>query len=167
MTVAPTTTTVVVPGSFDPITHGHVDIITRAAALFDRVVVGVLVNPAKAPLFTLEQRVATVKAVAAAIPGVEVQAFEGLLVDFAARCGARAVLRGLRSSVDFEYEWPMARMNRALSPGLETVFLAAAAQWAHVSSSLVREVHALGGDVEPFVPAAVLAHLRRDGSSST
>jgi pantetheine-phosphate adenylyltransferase len=151
--------TAVLPGSFDPITLGHLDVVRRAAMLFDRVVVAVLVNPSKAPLSGLEDRVAMVRDATAEMAGVDVEAFDGLLVEFAARCGARAVVRGLRSGADFDYEWPMARMNRALSPGLDTVYLAAAGEWAHVSSSLVREIHRLGGAIDAFVPPAVVARL--------
>jgi pantetheine-phosphate adenylyltransferase len=160
--------TAVVPGSFDPVTCGHEDVIRRAAALFDHVVVGVLVNPAKTPLIDLPQRVSLITAVVADLPHVRVEVFEGLLVAFAARCGARVVVRGLRTGADFDYEWPMARMNSQLAPGLDTVYLAASAPWAHVSSSLVRDVHRMGGAVDAFVPAVVAAHLRgRDAAVRT
>lgn len=150
----------VVPGSFDPMTHGHLDVITRALELFDRVVVAVLVNPAKAPLLPLDARVAAATAGVAALDRVTVERFDGLLVDFARQCGARAVVRGLRHGGDFEYEAPMARMNRQLAPDIETVLLAASPAWAHVSASLVRDIHRLGGTVEAFVPAAVLPYLQ-------
>lgn len=149
----------IVPGSFDPITNGHLDLVARAAALFDHVIVGVLVNPAKASMLSLDDRVAACTAAVAAWPQVRVESFEGLLVDFAARHEASAVVRGLRTGSDFEYEWPMARMNREMQPQLDTVFLAASPQWAHVSASLVRDIHRLGGAVAGFVPAAVLPFL--------
>ena len=153
--------TALVAGSFDPLTNGHLDIILRAQALFGRVVVAVLVNPGKSPLLALDDRLAIVRACAEGVPGVEVVAFDGLLVDAARRHGATVVVRGLRSVSDYEHEWPMAKMNAALLPGLETVFLSAAAEWAHVSSTLVRQIDAMGGAIETFVPPAVSAHLRR------
>lgn len=149
-----------VAGSFDPLTLGHLDIIVRARRLFDRVVVGVLVNPGKSPLLALDQRLALVRDVVAAHDGIEVHAFEGLLADAARRHDVQTVVRGLRGVSDYEHEWPMAHMNAALLPGLETVYLPASRQWAHISSRLVREIHVLGGPIEAFVPPAVLAHLR-------
>jgi pantetheine-phosphate adenylyltransferase len=157
--------TALVAGSFDPLTNGHLDVIQRARRLFGRVVVAVLVNPGKSPLLTLEERLAIARDCVAGAPGVDVVAFDGLLVDAAHAHGATVVVRGLRSVTDFEHEWPMARMNGTLQPGLETVFLSASPAWAHVSSSLVRQIHLLGGGVEAFVPPAVAAHLasrRRD-----
>ncbi len=151
-----------VAGSFDPITNGHLDIVVRARALTSRVVVAVLVNPGKTPLLSLDDRLATVRAAVAALPGVDVVAFEGLLVDVARAHGATVVVRGVRSVSDYEHEWPMARMNAALLPGLETVLLPAAPEWAHVSSTLVRQIHALGGSIAPFVPEPVWRRLRGD-----
>lgn len=148
-----------VAGSFDPITNGHLDVIQRARRLFGRVVVAVLVNPGKSPMLSLEARLAVVRDSVAGDSGVEVVAFEGLLVDAAAAHGATVVVRGLRSVTDYEHEWPMAKMNAALRPGLETLYLVAAPEWAHVSSSLVRQIHALGGPIAAFVPPAVLSHL--------
>jgi pantetheine-phosphate adenylyltransferase len=148
-----------VAGSFDPLTNGHLDIIARAHGLFASVVVAVLVNPGKAPLLDLDERLALVAASTVHLPRVTVAAFDGLLVDAAARHGATVVVRGLRSVSDYEHEWPMARMNAALSPGLETVYLQAAPQWGHVSSSLVRQIHTLGGAIEAFVPAPVARGL--------
>lgn len=153
--------TALVAGSFDPLTHGHLDIIARARSLFGHVVVAVLVNPGKAPLLSLEERLSIVRDAVAGEVGVDVVSFDGLLVDAARRHGATVVVRGVRSVSDYEHEWPMARMNAALLPGLETVFLAASPAWGHVSSTLVRQIHTLGGSIEPFVPPAVLAHLRR------
>ncbi|WP_291982955.1 pantetheine-phosphate adenylyltransferase [Luteitalea sp.] len=153
--------TALVAGSFDPLTNGHLDVVLRARRLFDRVVVAVLVNPGKSPLLTLDERLALITESVAGAPGIEIVAFDGLLVDAATRHGASVVVRGLRSVTDYEHEWPMARMNAALLPGLETVYLPAAGEFAHVSSSLVRQIHAMGGSIGAFVPPAVLAHLRR------
>jgi pantetheine-phosphate adenylyltransferase len=152
----------VCPGSFDPVTAGHLDVITRAAALFDEVVVAVLTNPAKRPAFSVQDRVAMLtEALAgqAGADGVRVQAAPGgLLVDFCRSVGATAVVKGVRSATDVEHESPMAQMNRHLS-GLETVLLVADPRWAHVSSSLVKEVARLGGDVTGLVPPGVLRRL--------
>ena len=153
--------TALVAGSFDPLTNGHLDVIQRARRLFGRVVVAVLVNPGKAPLLTLDERLAIIRDSLAKTTGVDVVAFDGLLVDVALAHGATVVVRGLRSVTDFEHEWPMARMNAALLPGLETLYVSASPAWAHVSSSLVRQIHLLGGSIEDFVPAAVVAHLAR------
>jgi len=150
-----------VAGSFDPITNGHLDVIERAQRLFGRVVVAVLVNPGKSPMLSLDERLAVVRDAVSRNPGVDVVAFEGLLVDAAAAHGATVVVRGLRSVTDYEHEWPMAKMNATLRPGLETVYLMAAPEWAHVSSSLVRQIHAMGGPIAAFVPPAVLTHLTR------
>ena len=153
--------TALVAGSFDPITNGHLDVIRRARDLFPRVVVAVLVNPGKSPLLDLESRLSVARAALGAADGIDVVKFDGLLVDIARVHGATVVVRGLRSVSDYEHEWPMARMNAALLPGLETVFLAASPAWGHVSSSLVRQIHTLGGAIDPFVPPAVVDHLRR------
>jgi pantetheine-phosphate adenylyltransferase len=153
--------TALVAGSFDPITNGHVDVIQRARHLFDRVVVAVLVNPGKSPMLTLDERLAVIRDSLAGRAGIDVVAFDGLLVEAAAVHKATVVVRGLRSVTDFEHEWPMARMNAALLPGLETVYVSASPEWAHVSSSLVRQIHALGGSIAAFVPPAVIAHLGR------
>jgi pantetheine-phosphate adenylyltransferase len=148
------------PGSFDPPTNGHVDMVQRAARLFDRVVVAVLVNVQKTPLFTADERVALLREVLADVPGVEVDTFDGLLVDYAARRGAAAIVRGLRAVSDFEYEYQMALMNRRLDGRVETVFMMPAEQYAYTSSRLVKEVFMLGGSVQGLVPAAVEARLR-------
>lgn len=150
----------VCPGSFDPVTNGHLDVIERAAGLFDEVVVAVLHNPVKQGSFTPEQRMAFVReSVGPELP-VQVQAFAGrLLVDVCREVGAQAIVKGLRGGTDFAYEVPMALMNRHLS-GVETVFLTGAPEWGHVSSSLVKEVAAGGGDVSGLVPASVLHALR-------
>ncbi len=156
------TRTVVYPGTFDPVTRGHEDLVARACRLFDRVVLGIARNPGKQPHFSIEERVRLAEAVFADNPQVEVAAFDGLLVEFTRAQGARAILRGLRAVSDFEYEFQLASMNRRLAPELETLFLTPAEEYAFVSSSLVREIAALGGDVSHFVHPAVEAALRRD-----
>jgi pantetheine-phosphate adenylyltransferase len=154
------------PGSFDPLTNGHVDIILRSAQLFERVLVAVLVNPAKAPLFTPEERVAIIGDVFREYPNVEADTFDGLLVAYARRRRASAIVRGLRAVSDFEYEFQMALMNRHLEPSLETVFMMPAEQYTYLSSRLIKEVFMLGGDVHGLVPAVVEARMRqrRDGT---
>jgi pantetheine-phosphate adenylyltransferase len=150
----------VYPGTFDPITNGHVDLVQRATRLFDRVVVAVAANADKTPVFPLEERVALAAAVLSDSPTVEVCSFDCLLVDFMRRRSAQVILRGLRAVSDFEYEFQLASMNRQLAPDVETMFLTPAEQFAFVSSSLVREVASLGGDVSAFVPDKVMAVLR-------
>ena len=152
--------TAVYPGTFNPITNGHTDLVQRAARLFDRVIVAIAANPGKAPAFPLEQRVDLAREVLAGLPNVEVCSFDNLLVDFVRQRGAAVILRGLRAVSDFEYEFQLASMNRQLAPDIETVFLTPAEQYAFVSSSLVREIAALGGDVSPFVHARVVAALK-------
>ena len=148
------------PGSFDPLTNGHVDIIRRGARLFDRIVVGVLINLEKAPLFTVPERVAIAREVFRDLPNVEVDTFDGLLVDYARRKGANVIVRGLRAISDFEYEMQMALMNRRLNPEVETVFMMPAEPYTYVSSRLVKEIVALGGTVHGLVPDTVEARLR-------
>jgi len=157
---APPVRIAVYPGSFDPITKGHEDLIRRSLAFVDRVVVAVAVNVAKQPLFTLEERVGLIRETVR-LPGVEVQSFEGLLVEFARRIGASVIVRGLRAVSDFEYEFQMALMNRNLDPKLETVFLVPAFDLTYLSSSLVREVARFGGDVSQLVHPAVHQALKR------
>ena len=152
--------TAIFPGSFDPITNGHVDIIRKALHLFDRVVVGVLVNQAKQPTFTPEQRVAIIREVFSGEAAVEVDTFAGLLVDYARRRHAAAIVRGLRAASDFEYEMQMAHMNRHLAPDVETVFLMPDEAHTFLSSRLFKEVFSLGGAVGAFVPAAVERRLK-------
>jgi pantetheine-phosphate adenylyltransferase len=151
--------TALCPGTFDPVTNGHLDIIERVARRFDALVVGVLDNPAKQPLFGVEERVSLLKEVTQGLANVEVDAFSGLLVDYARGRGADVVVKGLRAVSDFEYEIQMAQMNRSLS-GLETLFVTAAPQWSFLSSSLVKEVASFGGDVADLVPAVVAERLR-------
>ncbi|PYO66000.1 MAG: pantetheine-phosphate adenylyltransferase [Gemmatimonadetes bacterium] len=150
----------VYPGSFDPITRGHEDLIRRAFTFADRVVVAVAVNAAKQPLFTLAERVALIQQ-AVATPHVDVRSFEGLLAEFARSVGASVIVRGLRAVSDFEYEFQMALMNRNLAPGIETVFLVPAFDLTYLSSSLVREVARFGGDVSQLVHPAVQQALHQ------
>ncbi len=149
----------VCPGSFDPITRGHVDIIERASRQFGTVVVAIGANMSKSGLFTPAERVEMVGQVCSDLPGVEVSLFDGLLVDFCRTVRADCIVKGLRSAADFDYELPMARMNQRLT-GIETVFVAAAPEWSFVSSSLVREVATLGGDIAPYLPDGVLEPTR-------
>ena len=149
----------VYPGSFDPLTSGHVDIIRRGARLFDRIIVAILLNAEKAPLFTPAERVALIREVFRDTPTVEADTFEGLLVDYARAQKASVIVRGLRAVSDFEYEMQMALMNRHLYPDVETVFMMPAEQYTYVSSRLVKEVASLGGSVSGLVPDAVEARL--------
>ena len=158
---APTGRLAVFPGSFDPLTNGHVDIILRSAHLFERIVVAVLVNAEKQPLFTPEERVTIIRDVFREYPNVEVDTFNGLLVDYARNRRASAIVRGLRAVSDFEYEFQMALMNRHLEPTLETVFMMPAEQYTYLSSRLIKEVFMLGGEVKGLVPPAVELWLRR------
>src|SRR5262245_19861008 len=153
-------TLAVYPGSFDPLTNGHVDIITRGARLFDRIVVAILVNAEKNPLFTMDERVEIARAVFKAHPNVEVDTFEGLLVDYMERRQAQVIVRGLRAISDFEFEFQMALMNRRLKPQIETVFMMPAEQYTYISSRLIKEVFSLGGRVEGLVPELVEKRLR-------
>jgi len=150
-----------VPGSFDPLTNGHVDIVLRSVHLFERVVVAVLVNPDKRPLFTPDERVTIIREVFREYPNVEVEAFDGLLVEYARRKRASAIVRGLRAVSDFEHEFQMALMNRHLEPTLETVFMMPAEQYTYLSSRLIKEVFSLGGDVQGLVPSPVERWMRR------
>ncbi|MGH9867524.1 MAG: pantetheine-phosphate adenylyltransferase [Candidatus Polarisedimenticolia bacterium] len=145
----------VYPGTFDPVTNGHLDIIERVSRLFDRVDVAILENVEKQPLFTLEERVALIRESVSAWPQVTVSTFSGLLVDYARRCRAHAIVRGLRAISDFEYEFQMALMNRRLDPEVETVFMMPAETYSYLSSRLVKEVASLGGDVTGLVPPPV------------
>ena len=149
----------VCPGSFDPLTMGHVDIIERAARLYDRIIVAVLVNPNKRPLFSVGERLEIIREVFAG-GNVEADTFEGLLVDYAREKGASVIVRGLRAISDFEYESQMALMNRHLSPNLETTFLVPAEQYTYISSTLIKEVFSLGGSIDGLVPPVVEARLK-------
>jgi pantetheine-phosphate adenylyltransferase len=153
-------TIAIYPGSFDPLTNGHVDIIRRGSRVFDRIVVGILHNLDKSPLFTVAERVDIAREVFAGASNVEVDTFDGLLVEYARRKGASVIVRGLRAISDFEYEMQMALMNRHLNPHVETVFMMPAEPYTYVSSRLVKEVVALGGSVHGLVPEIVEARLR-------
>ena len=148
------------PGSFDPLTNGHVDIIHRGARLFDRIVVAVLINMEKAPLFTVQERVDIAREAFRAHANVEVDTFDGLLVDYARKRGAGVIVKGLRAVSDFEFEMQMALMNRRLNPEVETVFMMPTQPYTYVSSRLVKEVVALGGSVHGLVPESVEKRLR-------
>jgi pantetheine-phosphate adenylyltransferase len=151
---------VIYPGSFDPITNGHLDVINRAATLFDEVVVAIAFNEQKQSLFTAEERLALIREVSGAMPNVRIAQFEGLLMDFARKEGATAVVRGLRAVSDFEFEFQMALMNRKLEPQIETIFLMPAEKYTYLSSRIVKEIARLGGDVGAFVPVSVAKALR-------
>jgi len=151
----------VYPGTFDPITNGHIDILTRGGRMFDRIIVAILRNPDKDPLFPLEERAEILKAVVSRWSNVEVESFDGLLVDFARKRGAQVIVRGLRALSDFEYEFQMTLMNQRLEPGIQTVFMMPSEAYSYVSSRLVKEVARLGGDVTGLVPAEVVARLKK------
>ena len=151
----------VYPGTFDPVTHGHLDLVDRARTRFDRLIVAILGNEEKQPMFTIAEREAFLREAVAAWPDVEVDTFDGLLVDYARRVGATVILRGLRAVSDFEFELQMAMMNRRLAPELETVFLMPSETYSYVSSRLVREVTRLGGNVDGLVPEVVAKALAR------
>jgi pantetheine-phosphate adenylyltransferase len=153
-------TLAIYPGSFDPLTNGHVDIITRGARLFDRIVVAMLVNAEKKPLFTMEERIEIARQVFRNMPNVEVDTFDGLLVDYVERRKAQVIVRGLRAVSDFEFEFQMALMNRRLNGKIETVFMMPAEQYTYISSRLIKEVFSLGGRVHGLVPDEVEARLR-------
>jgi pantetheine-phosphate adenylyltransferase len=148
------------PGTFDPPTNGHVDLIQRGSKLFDRLVVAVLNNPGKNPLFTVAERVEMLQEATSALGNVTVATFDGLMVEFARQQGASAVLRGIRAISDYEYEFQMALMNRRLAPEIETVFLQPAGRYSFVSSRMLKEVFSFGGDVTGLVPPNVLRRLR-------
>ena len=151
--------TIVYPGTFDPITNGHIDLVERASKLFGKVVIGIASNRQKSPLFTIEERIQLAKECLKHIPNVEIYGFNSLLVDFVEQCNADAIMRGLRAVSDFEYEFQMANMNRALSPEIESIFLTPSEKFSYISSSLVREISSLKGDVSQFVPANVAEAL--------
>jgi pantetheine-phosphate adenylyltransferase len=154
-------TVAIYPGSFDPVTNGHLDLIERASKLFGRLVVAILLNPEKdGPFFPVPERVEMLKEVVGHLPNVEVDTFKGLLVDYARRKDARVIVRGIRAVSDYEYELQMALMNRQLAPGLETVFMLPAQAYSYLSSHLVREVASLGGSIKELVPPTVEARIR-------
>ena len=147
--------TAIYPGSFDPVTYGHVDIIKRAANIFDKLIVAVLVNMDKKPWFTIEERTLLLKKATEGIENVEIVGFDGLLVDFAASHNAEVIVKGLRAVSDFEYEFQQALTNHKLNPGIETLFLTTSAENMYLSSSIVKQVGLLGGDISPFIPECV------------
>jgi len=151
----------VYPGTFDPLTRGHQDIISRAAALFDELIIGVLFNSAKTPLFSVEERVKMLEKATEDIPNVQVRPFGGLSVDFARSCKANVIVRGLRLITDFEYELQMAQTNRKLAPDVDTTFLYTSLQYSYLSSTTVKEVASFGGDISEFVPAFVEEAIRQ------
>ena len=150
----------VYPGSFDPATYGHIDIIQRAGRLFDEIIVGVLNNSAKSPLFSGEERVNILKRVTEDVPNVQIKAFSGLAVNFARDCGAQVIVRGLRAVTDFEYELQMAQTNRVLAPDIDTMFLTTSLEYAYLSSTIVKEVNTFQGDISKFVPPFVAEVLQ-------
>jgi pantetheine-phosphate adenylyltransferase len=160
-------TLAVYPGSFDPLTNGHVDIISRGARLFDRIIVAILVNAEKSPLFTMDERVEITRSVFKTQQNVEVDTFDGLLVDYVERRDAQVIVRGLRAVSDFEFEFQMALMNQRLKPKIETVFMMPAEQYTYISSRLIKEVFSLGGRVEGLVPELVEQRLRGKGLKRT
>jgi pantetheine-phosphate adenylyltransferase len=160
-------TLAVYPGSFDPLTNGHVDIITRGARLFDRIIVAVLINAEKSPLFSLDERVEIARGVFEGVANVEVDMFDGLLVDYVERRNAQVIVRGLRAVSDFEFEFQMALMNQRLNGKIDTIFMMPAEQYTYTSSRLIKEVFRLGGQVRGLVPDMVEDRLRRKVAART
>ncbi|MDN0123473.1 pantetheine-phosphate adenylyltransferase [Yersinia aleksiciae] len=153
------TTKAIYPGTFDPMTNGHLDLVTRASAMFSHVILAIADSSSKKPMFTLDERVALAKQVTASLKNVEVLGFSELMAEFAKKNNANILVRGLRSVSDFEYEWQLANMNRHLMPKLESVFLMPSEKWSFISSSLVKEVARHGGDITPFLPTPVTKAL--------
>ena len=151
----------VYPGSFDPVTLGHIDIIQRTAKMFDKVIIGVLRNRSKSPLFTAEERVELLKQVTADIPNVEVQSFQGLLIDFVRQNQANVIVRGLRAITDFEYELQMAQTNRVIAPEIDTIFLTTNLKYSYLSSSIVKEIAEFDGDIKEFLHPMVADQVRK------
>ncbi len=151
--------TIVYPGTFDPITNGHIDLVERASKLFDKIVIGIASSQRKGPLFSIDERIELATEALSHLPNVEIIGFDYLLVHFVKDCKADAIMRGLRAVSDFEYEFQLANMNRALAPDVESIFLTPAERFSYISSSLVREISSLDGDVSKFVPANVAEAL--------
>lgn len=151
----------VYPGSFDPVTYGHLDIIARSSHMVDKLIVAVLKNSSKSPLFSVEERVELLKTVTAKYPNVEVDSFSGLLVDYVQQQGAQMIIRGLRAVTDFEYELQMAQMNRTIAKSVDTMFLTTSLEYAYLSSSIVKEVAMYGGDLRKFIPPEVEAEIQK------
>jgi len=151
--------TIAYPGTFDPVTNGHIDLVERASRLFDKVVIGIASSQRKSPLFTIEERIELASQCLQHVPNVEIHGFDCLLVNFVSDCNADAIMRGLRAVSDFEYEFQLANMNRALSPDIESIFLTPSEKFSYISSSLVREISSLKGDVSQFVPPNVAKAL--------
>ncbi len=148
------------PGSFDPVTMGHLDIIRRSAKVVDRLIVGVLVNSAKSPLFSMEERVRMIQDLTKDLENVEVRSFDGLTVDYAHRCGATIIVRGLRAVTDFEYELQLAQTNKAVAPDIDTIFFTTNLKYSYLSSSMVKEIASYNGDISAFVPELVAERIR-------
>lgn len=144
------------PGSFDPVTLGHIDVITRASKIFDEIIVGVLINSSKTPLFSIDERVNMLKEVCGGLENVRIISFDGFSVDFAKEQNANVIIRGLRAITDFEYELQMAQTNRVLNPQIDTLFLTTSIDYSYLSSSIVKEVASLGGDISRFVPESII-----------
>ena len=157
--------TIVYPGTFDPITNGHIDLVERASKLFDKVIIGIASSERKNPLFSVDERIQLAQECLQHVPNVEIHGFNVLLVNFVKECKADAIMRGLRAVSDFEYEFQLANMNRALSPDIESLFLTPAERFSYISSSLVREISSLQGDVSQFVPVNVAEALNRKFAS--
>ena len=153
-------TVAIYPGSFDPVTNGHLDIIKRGLKLFDRIIVAILLNPSKAALFTVEERMEMLKESLKELSNTEVDTFEGLLVDYAAKRNANAILRGMRAVSDFEYEFQLALMNRRLNREIQTVFLMTGLRWIYTSSSIIKEAAGFGGNINGMVPSTVSKRLK-------
>jgi len=156
-------TLAIYPGSFDPVTHGHIDVMERALRVFGRLIVAVAIDSEKHPLFSVNERLEMLRTIAAGMKGVEVDSFSGLLVDYAKKRGARIIIRGLRALSDFEYEFQMALTNRKICSDIETVFLMPSEQYAYLSSRMIKEIAALGGNVNAFVPEVVAAMFTKHG----
>jgi len=153
------------PGSFDPVTLGHLDIISRAAKLADKLIIGVLINNAKVPMFTLDERVEMLKKVTKDLPNVEIEAYDGLLADYAKKKDADVIVRGLRAVTDFEYELQLAQTNKKLNPNAETMFLTTSVEYSYVCSSFVRDIARYGGDISQFVPECIISDIMNKAKS--